>query len=112
VRRRLHAYIHVIALHLRNTAQRATATAENDSEDILTLMHLAEPAFLLTHDEKLIRAVDACGTYQKPWVLKLSELLGGKLPTGRPWGQNGRRAADVFRRQDCTGRCPICNRAA
>ena len=108
IRRRLHAYIHAMALHLRNTARRATAATENDSEDILTLMHLAEPAFLLTHDDKLIRAVDSSGTYQAPWVLRLSQFLKGNLPTVRPWGPKALSVAAQFRRQACEGPCGIC----
>ncbi len=110
IRRQLHAYVWVAAWHLWQTAKGATTAAENDSEDILSLMHLAEPAFLLTHDEKLIQVVDACRTYQAPWVLSLSQFLAGRLPSGRPWGESARREADVFRRQPCTGPCRICRR--
>jgi hypothetical protein len=50
-------------------------------------MHIAEPAFLLTRDGGLIRAVDESGTYQAPWALRLPEPLDGPLPDGRPWGR-------------------------
>jgi hypothetical protein len=44
----------------------AQTATENDSEDLVHLMHLAEPAFLLTQDKRLLKSVDASGTYQAP----------------------------------------------
>jgi len=110
-RRRLHAFFQVAALHMWNTALGATMSTENDSEDLVSLMHLAEPAYLLTHDDKLIRAVDAAGTYQAPWVVRLSELMDENRPRGRPWGIAARELAAGFRRPECTGRCALCRRA-
>jgi hypothetical protein len=76
VRRRLHAYFHVIALHMWNTARGATTAVANDSEDFLSLMHVGEPAFLVTRDHGLIKAVDAPKTYQAPWCERWSNSLG------------------------------------
>jgi hypothetical protein len=98
VRGRLHAFFHVVGLRSWTTASGATTATANDSEDITSLMHIAEPAFLLTHDTKLIESVDASGSYQAPWVLRLQEFLGGPLPLGRPWGIGARLQAAHFRR--------------
>lgn len=98
VRQRMHAYYHVIALQMWNTARGSTTATENDSEDLANLMHIAEPAFLLTRDDGLIRAVDESGTYQAPWVLRLEEFLRGSLPVGLPWGGSARSEAARFHR--------------
>jgi hypothetical protein len=96
VRSRLHAFFHAIAWHMWSTATGATTATDNDSEDLAGLMHLAESAFVLTHDEKLIRAVDLSKTYQAPWVRTLAEMHATNLPTGRPWGVGARRTAGEF----------------
>jgi hypothetical protein len=98
VRRRLHAFHHVTGLRSWTTASGSTTATANDSEDIGNLMHVAEPAFLLTHDTKLIESVDASGTYQAPWVLRLAEFLRGPLPLGRPWGIGARLQVARFNR--------------
>jgi hypothetical protein len=107
VRRRLDAFYQVVAFQTLNAARGATEPTENDLEDIQSLMHLAESAFLLTHDNRFIRAVDESGTYQRPWVLRLSDFRRA-LPPGRPWGRNARLAAARFTRQACEAPCGIC----
>ena len=111
VRERLHAFYQVAALHLWSTARGATTATENDSEDLISLQHLAEPAYFVTHDTKLTKAVDEADTYQAPWVLTLSELLRADRPVGRPWGSRARAAAAAFRRTGCSG-CRICGQSA
>jgi hypothetical protein len=106
LRRRMHGFYSVIAWHMWSTAQGATQATANDSEDIASLMHLAEPAFLLTRDEKLITAVDASGTYQAPWVLRLADFVSGALPQGRPWGANARNVFASFVRSKPSARLP------
>ena len=96
VRQRLHAFYNVIAWHMWNAAMGAHKPTANDSEDLASLMHLAEPAFILTRDDKLIRAVDASGTHQAPWVRRLNGFLNAKLPEGRPWGTKARNALATF----------------
>ena len=110
VRERLHAFYHVITFHMLSTATGATTASQNDMEDLLSLQHIAEPAYLLTHDEKLIRAVDQSRTYQAPWVLRLHEIRGPSRASGRPWGESARAAAKSFSREECSGPCRICNR--
>ena len=98
VRSRFHAFFNVSGWHMWNTACGATTATENDSEDVANLMHLAEPAFLLTRDNKLIHALDESGSYQAPWVRTLPDFLASALPPGRPWGRNARRARESLTR--------------
>ena len=107
VRRRLDAFYQVTAFLTLNAARGATTPTENDLEDLSGLMHLSESAFLLTHDNPLIRAVDESGTYQRPWVRRLSDFRE-PVPPGRPWGQSARLAANGFVRRDCEAPCRIC----
>jgi hypothetical protein len=98
VRSRFHAFYNVVAWHMWQKATGAQTATENDSEDITHLMHLVEPAFLLTRDGDLLKSVDASGTYQAPWVRTLEQFLRAPLPVGRPWGISARLQAASFDR--------------
>jgi hypothetical protein len=90
---RYHAFL-LLAAGMKN--RYATDKYENDFEDIKTLYHLARPSIIATRDFALIEGVDACGTYQSPWVVTLGEILSGRVPDGEPWGGEARRLRKSF----------------
>jgi hypothetical protein len=100
VRRRFHAFYNVLAWVMWETARGARTATENDSEDLTNLMHLAEPAFLLTRDRALIESVDESGSYQAPWVLRLEEFLHAHCRSADRGG-----SARGSRLRASTGRC-------
>ena len=91
VAERLDALVSVTAWRLHVAAGGAQMPAENDGSDNRLLIHLGEGFVLLSEDAGLVRAVDACGTFQAPWVRRLVDL-GRPLPDGPPWGDESRLA--------------------
>lgn len=101
VAQRIDAWLSVIAHRLERTAIGAMTPGTNDARDNRLLVHLGMGHVLLTRDTRFIEAVDACGTYQAPWVRTLPDLLDLPLPEGPPWGERARAQAHAFTR---TGR--------
>jgi hypothetical protein len=101
VQSRKHAFYTVAALHAVRALKYPGSYSRdpNTAEDIDLLQHLATPAVLLTRDFDLIEDVDYSGTFQRPWVRTLGELLKDGSPPGRPWGRRARRFAQKFRRR-------------
>jgi hypothetical protein len=96
------AYFSAVTLIAVRDAKKALnqpAPDENDAEDLQLLLQLAQPAFLLTKDSRLISLVDDSKTYQGPWVRTFGELITDPLPSGVPWGKSAREQARLFRRR-------------
>jgi hypothetical protein len=85
-----------LAAKLANAA--ASRPAQNDYQDSRHLTHLAWPAFLVTLDVSLIRAVDASGTFQGSWVRTPIELIEEAVPRCEPWGKPAKWVVGHFRR--------------
>jgi hypothetical protein len=96
---RAHAYLRVVSRQLLATGRGGEMAAANDAEDFLQLSHVSEGAIFVTRERKILRLVDACGTFQAPWVRTLAEVLTDRLPRGRPWGRHARRVAALFKRR-------------
>ncbi len=97
---RFNAFQRCTALHiLKHHRDRAYVAEDNDAEDVGMLQHIAQPAFFVVCDRRLIQSVDEAGTFQSPWVRTIGELLTDQLPTGVPWGDTARAQARLFRRR-------------
>jgi hypothetical protein len=96
---RFNGYMKVTATYLLEVGQDAQTATGNDDQDILQLMHVGEPAIFVTHERKILNAVDNCGTFQAPWVRTLAEVLTERLPKENPWGRHARRLRARFRRR-------------
>lgn len=96
---RFDAYLRVMgASFLRTGGGNATAAA-NDAQDVLQLMHVGEPAILVSKDNGLLERLDASGSHQRAWVRTLVEVLEEPLPRGLPWGPHARRVGWRFTRR-------------
>jgi hypothetical protein len=96
VQERFHGYYRSVALHAIRAWKRRRGLLPkidlNDSEDAQLPMHIADRAFVATHDLNFIEHFDASGTFQAPWMRTIGELLSQPLPVGDPWGRSARRA--------------------
>jgi hypothetical protein len=98
---RLDAQIHGLAWRLNESAHGRWRPGGNDGADLRLAVHVGEDVILLTNDEPLVGIIDACGTYQAPWVRRLSDL-DGQLPEGPPWGDYARDFAATWKRSTKT----------
>jgi hypothetical protein len=78
------------------TEARHRFPARNDWIDGRQLQHLAWPAFLVTTDFGLLKAVDTGRSWQRPWVRTPAELIEDSVARCVPWGKAAKRVADDF----------------
>jgi hypothetical protein len=95
---RLHLLKRLVAR--KTVGAREQQPQRNDYVDWRLLVHLAWPAFLVTSDFRLIRALDETGSLQRAWVRAPVELIQDPIYRCEPWGKPGRWVKSRFRRQD------------
>jgi hypothetical protein len=93
-RERADLYFRAQAQFLWEAATGARQPADNDVQDLEQLVHVGEPAFLLTEDKRLLERVARTKSRQRFWVLSTAEFLDWPLPCGLPHGARAIRRAN------------------
>jgi hypothetical protein len=94
---RLNAHVCATAYRLYAASKGARMPKGNDGADASLTLHIGSGSVLVTNESQLIRIVDACGTFQSPWVRTMRLL--NDLPGGPPWGDGAREIAAKFVRE-------------